>query len=396
MTKRHWLCWLLLAAGCEPYPTGEFNAGAVDPVNFPPPYLGTGGDRTRPGRGTFTEIRAYANGNAIGYYTFPLSTTQAALPARDFIPCQSDNDCPSGGFSCNLQNTPTRCERSCLSDSDCPSGLFCDSQTTLCQLDPRLRLVSGGNSVSQQPSPIAYRFDATTPCRPPPNYVYDPRLDDVRMDMQGNIVTTLPTANYPQGGTPTWSYVPIVAERVVSGTLDCQSVKSATTLLQRSDLTVGTPTGNYLAWALIDVAAGVYRIGETPGTSPGILTQRFGWFDRYIMAYIDGGSIPTTTPDNGRTVLMRPQRLFYPRSNIGTAAGGIGRGYDVLEAGRNDGGYSPVCAVMTYNANQGASPCTQASCLPRDAATILSRYGGTGANAIQPANPPYIYCLQVQ
>lgn len=386
MTKRHWLCWLILAAGCEPYPPGEFNAGAVDPVNFPPAYLGTGGDRTRPSRGTFTEIRAYANGNALGYYSFPLSTTQAALPAREStqILCQSDSDCPGG--ICNLQATPS----------------------PVCDIDPRLRLLNNGKTVSQLPTPPAYRFEAATSCRPPPNYVYDPRLDDVRLDMQGNIATMLPTATYPQGGTATWSYIPVVAEQVVSGTLDCQSVKSATTLLRRGDLTVGAATGNYLAWALIDVGAGVYRLGETPGTSPGIFTQRFGWFDHYIISYIDGGYVPTQTPDSGQTVLMKPQRLYFPRSNIGTpaAAGGIGRGYDVLEFARSNAGYSPVCAVITYDAATvtatNPTACTQTSCLPRDAATIEARYSGTfrGPLPLLTANaatiPSYVFCFQVQ
>ncbi|HEX2570112.1 MAG TPA: hypothetical protein VH877_11185 [Polyangia bacterium] len=291
---------------------------------------------------------AYANGNAIGYFSFPFSTSQIGPP------------------------TP-------------PTGT-----------DP-LRLVENGAPYSRVPAPVAYRFDGSTPCTPPKNYVYDPRTDEVRYDQQGNIVTVLPSATYPTGATPTWSYVPIVAERVVRGTIDCQSVKTETTLLSRPDLSVSQPTGNYLAWAQIDVGAGVYRIGETPGTSPGIFTQRFGWYDHFITAYIDGGYIPTTTPDNGQTVTMVPQTLFYPRSNIGTAAGAIGRGYDVLEAGRNDTGYSPVCAVMTYDAATvtatNPTACTQANCLPRDAATIRARFP---AASLRPANPPYIFCFQVQ
>src|SRR5688572_26560991 len=47
---------------CDPYDRrqGEYHAGPVDPVNFPPEYLGDGGDRNRTGAGSFTAIPAYA------------------------------------------------------------------------------------------------------------------------------------------------------------------------------------------------------------------------------------------------------------------------------------------------------------------------------------------------
>ena len=72
-----WRCWLccafvLLAAGCNPYTdyklNGEFNAGSVDPFNFPPPYRGAGASRSVAGSGNgFTAVRAYARGSAIQY-----------------------------------------------------------------------------------------------------------------------------------------------------------------------------------------------------------------------------------------------------------------------------------------------------------------------------------------
>src|SRR5690242_20003455 len=132
---RHIWVWALLAAasGCNPYNqrNGEFIAGAADPVSYPPAYVGTGGDRTRPGRGSFTELRAFAGGNAIGYYSFPFSTSQ--LPP---VP---------------------------------PKG------TTIYPL----RLQDGGMPYSLVPTPTAYVFDPSTPCTPPPGYTPDPRLDDV-------------------------------------------------------------------------------------------------------------------------------------------------------------------------------------------------------------------------
>ncbi len=41
---------IVLVAGCNPYSDqqGEFNAGPVDPANFPVPYLGAGADPPGP------------------------------------------------------------------------------------------------------------------------------------------------------------------------------------------------------------------------------------------------------------------------------------------------------------------------------------------------------------
>ena len=55
---------------------GEFNAGGADPYNFPPPFRGAGYRREMAGRGAFSEIRAYAGGKALGYFSFPFSPSQ--------------------------------------------------------------------------------------------------------------------------------------------------------------------------------------------------------------------------------------------------------------------------------------------------------------------------------
>ena len=87
---RSWRCWLccafvLLAAGCDPYSDyklkGEFNAGSVDPFNFPPPYRGVGASRSVAGSGNgFTAVRAFSQGLAIEYYLFPYSPSQVVTP----------------------------------------------------------------------------------------------------------------------------------------------------------------------------------------------------------------------------------------------------------------------------------------------------------------------------
>src|SRR6202158_342963 len=125
---------LAVVGGCDPYSAqqGEFNAGPVDPANFPTPYLGVGADTGpngfRSGRGVFVEVGGYVNNNPAGYYSFPFTTAQLA---------------------------PT--------------------------VDP-LRLVDDGNAYSPVPVARAYVFDPAPPspfppaqtCTPPPSYNYDP------------------------------------------------------------------------------------------------------------------------------------------------------------------------------------------------------------------------------
>jgi hypothetical protein len=98
---------------------------------------------------------------------------------------------------------------------------------------------------------------------------------------------------------------------------------------------------------------------------------------------------------------LKPQKLYYPRSMIATtrmlpdgtmmttaAPGRLGAGYDVLQAQRGQPGYSPLCQVMTFDA--GAT--LEASVLPRDVSIIETIYPPA---TLQPASPPYVYCLQV-
>lgn len=333
---------------------GEFSAGPANPLNFPPAYLGVGGVANKPGRGTFTEVAAYSQGQSIGYYAFPFSPT--ALPS-------SSKGAP----------------------------------------DP-LALTSNGVSTAANPAPYAYVFDPSPPTSPfpaadkcvaPAGYTYNAFLDEVRYDQQGNIFTALPVATLSTSAAATWSYQPIVEELAVTSQGEgCQSIKSATTASTDPSISVSAPDNNYLAWALIDPGAAVYRVGQTVNNSDGITAQHYGWYDHYIVAYIDGGYIPTSndTTSTGTPVThMTTQNIYYPREILGPSGasgpGGIGQGYDVLDAPRDGTGYSPVCAVQTYSTT---TPLTIAE-LPQDAATVSSLYGTT----LEPGFPAYIFCLQV-
>lgn len=366
--------FIFAAAACNPYENqqGEFNAGPVDPATFPLAYLGTGASATFgpngrvAGTGRFIEIGAYAGtaGTRIGYYTFPFTATQTAMGT-----------------------------------------------------DP-LRLLEDGRPYRPVPVANAYVFDSAPPrafpgtqtCTPPSGYVYDRVRDDMRLDEQSNIFTQLPYATQVPGVAATFTYVPVVAELPVSAAgMRCQSLKSEKTL--NKVLGNPGPRGNYLLWPIIDPTSPVYRVGQNPNAAfgspdyaPGVGAQKYGWFARYYLAYLDGGYIQTEsslimegTPARSKQVVrMKTQRIYFPRTMVRSSAtatpvaGALGAGYDVLQLRRADAGYTPVCEVWTYSA--GATP-RLISDLPRTEAAINALAGSTPMVATAPR---FIYCPQIE
>lgn len=384
--RRAALCFaLFVLSGCDPYGggrEGEFNAGPVDAVNFPPEYLGVGGDRLRAGSGTFVASRAFVGGQPLGYYLFSFPPVQigAVDPLR--------LDSPALGF-------PTAYVFDPGTSSPFPTEAQC-----------------------QKPSPD-YRYTLTDP-----NRASDPILraaaiagDGINYGEQGNIFTLLPAVSppgYVQGVIPTTRYAPIVSQTPVrSAGQPCQSIKSEKTLQSSRNVGVEAPDGRYLAWAIIDPSAGVYTYLSTgpnaPGTSlrggiprGGVGLQNWGWFDHYLLAYLDGGYIPTQTV--GGNLVAVAQTLYLPDRVAGSATVGPGRGYDVLQARRNQAGYSPICRIRIYTPPNPAA-------LPTDETTILL-LGTRDPTAGTPPNPPttcpagapagsicaaprFVYCLQL-
>jgi hypothetical protein len=353
------------SAACDPY--GTFNdpdetLGPVDPVLFPPANVGAGGDRKRPGRGRFNEITAYVNDNPVGYFSYPLPTMPAAA-------------------------------------------------------DP-LRVLQDGKPYDQVPTPPVYVFDGSGdsafpaedryPCTAPPAYEFVPQRDAVDYSKQGPVFSRLPEATYAEGALPTSRYVPVVAEAgMVSRGFACQQLKSTRRIGEMVGM-MPPPTGKFLAWLIIDPAAPVYPRGTPAGTvptdvHPGVGLQRWGWYNRYLVAYLDGGYIPTEEamvpgptidmPTMIPVTRMRPQRLFVPRQilmGMGMAAGRAGSGYDVLEFKRGEAGYSPLCQIWNYG--DPATPAAVAD-LPKRADAILSN-PALNATAATPAS--FVYCLQVR
>jgi len=307
----------LPVVGCNPYEqrSESYLAGAVDPVHFPTPYLGEGGDGKRPGSGRFAYANVYVRGTKRAYYPLPFHGEQAK--AQDPL------------------------------------------------------------DLASHAVPLAYHFDPDgTPdgrdsrrCVAPPGYVYDQearRKDALPLNQQGNIFTALPYESDPPGNT---SYIPVVREvSVRSNKNPCQAPKSEQNLVSRTDLSIdlvppadgtiggfptGRPSGRYLLWILIDPAAEVlFPAGQLdPVTRLG--PQRFGWFNQYITAYLDGGAIPIDPLSPFGKIRMRPQKMLFPtrmfdKETGQVVLGQLGRGFDLMEFAREDEGYSPVCQVYSF------------------------------------------------
>jgi hypothetical protein len=364
------LCTILLlgsmsACGQDPYQdlkNESVGLGAVDPVNFPADNLGTDGNRMQPGSGTFVETAAFAGGQDVGYFAYPVKTAAMRDP---------------------------------------------------------LRLVDSGKPYAFVSTPTAYAFDATdeapvpatNKCSPPPGHQPDRRLDPIDgwYMRQGNIFTDLPKATYNPGVASASTYVPVVAEAPASSSgRICQEFKSEKGLSNSRGGKPPAPSGKYLAWLIIDPAASVFAFDDmeqSPKTS--IVLQKWGWYNRYLLAYLDGGYIPTENVEINTGTMdmpvmvpvtrMVPQKLYVPRQISVTdpmtmmamaAPGKRGDGYDVLTAKRGMPGYSPICEVVTY-----ATPMPlPVEMLPKDAAAIDPAFAMT----FMPGSPRYVYCLQVR
>lgn len=309
--------------GCTPYEYrfGEYSAGTVDPIKFPKAYLGEGGDGKKPGSGTFQYLTGYVRKEAVGYYLLPLSGAQAKA---------------ADPLELSALRTPL-------------TYVF----------DPGPRGPEEDSSRCLAPSGYDWSKSETR------------RVDAVRGDRQGAVFTGLPVETDPAGSS---AYVPIVSEVVVtSAGQRCQDLKSEASLIERAGVdvqlplvpppaevpdgqAVGKPTGRFLAYAIIDPGADVRFPGSDgsqwyDGYKLG--PQRWGWFRRYLLAYLDGGYVPTEPLSPPGTMRARAQRIFFPSEVWDTAENKrvpaeLGQGADVLEFRRGEEGYSPLCRVFSF------------------------------------------------
>jgi hypothetical protein len=404
MRLRRWLLpfAFLVSSGiwsCSPYDRlqGEFNAGSADPFDWAPPYrtsnglatnglaafgAPTGCARQTEGSCQINEFTAFVNGTQVGYFRFPFSPSQ--ITTTQYAPVTTSYGGATGN-NFNVDNfTPLRTSGGVPT----PAGYVFDSSVT----PPG----SGNPSASD-----------SSRCVAKSGYSYDPYRDAVHYDQQGNIFTSLPAANYGLGSNPSWTYTPVVAQvPVTSNGEPCQDIKSEYTVLTRNDVTVpkglprpdGSPTpqpdGNYLAWAIIDPGVPVFKVGQPANGQNvfGVNYQRWGWFNQFLVAYLDGGPIPTVSVAPNPT-RYATQRLYYPRSINGTAAN-LGAGNDVMQITKGQPGYSPICQVISYAFTGAGTP-------PHDAATIEANF--TPTFLVPPAptapggpiTPTFTFCLQI-
>ncbi|MDB4966951.1 MAG: hypothetical protein JWN44_2640, partial [Myxococcales bacterium] len=279
---------LLLVAGCSPYDrrAGEASLGSVDPSAFPAPYLGAGGDPKR-GGGLILSSVATAHGEPAPYYAFALSAAHAA--SDDPLAISTDGNATAIPAPLAYVFDPQLPAASDLGASDLGAADLGASDL-------------GASDMAGAAGPVAPEpFPASPRCTPPASYSYDARRDAYRLDEEGNVFTALPTAGY----------APVVAEvPVTSNGEACQSIKSAATLVTRSDVVVetvppkfplpdarptGVPDGRFLAWAIVAPGAEVRFPDGTLDPTSGLGPQKIGWFDRYLLTYLDGGYLPVTT-----------------------------------------------------------------------------------------------------
>lgn len=346
---------LVAAAACNPYErrAGEYYAGAVDPAAFPAEY--------RP-KQLFASA-ATAHGEPAPYYAFPAAADAGDAAITPPLAYVFDPSLPA--------------------PSDLGSGDL-------------------GAPADMGPGPSPSPFPAAQRCTPPSGWRYDPRLDGYRLDEQGNVFTALPATGY----------APIVAEvPVTSNGEPCQSIKSASTLVTSDDVVVetvppkfplpdarptGVPDGRYLAWAIVDPGAEVRNPDGSLDATNGLGPQHLGWFDHYLLAYLDGGYVPTTTvtlPGMGGNpdvpvVHVIAQNVYFPTQIPVTLpsgvvvprAGTLGAGFDIVDARRGEPGYSPLCHVFSFVPADPLHPPTSAADID---ATQLHDTG------------TFVWCLQV-
>ena len=369
------LMFTVFVSGCFPYKNhdGDYYSGPVDPTLFPPAYQGAGFADSG-SFGTFMAAQAFVtNGDMVFYYLFPGATT-------------------------------------------------------------KLRTESSTNGmVTVKDRAPVYVFDGdpskdSSKCVAPQNYVYDERRDDVHFDVQGNIFQQKQTSKDPAALPSDAGYVPVYSEvPVASGGEGCQTLHSADGVMASKQLTlmtapaplgspdfrpVGHPDGKYLAYAVIDPAADVRLPDGTLNPNTMLGPQRFGWYDHFMVAYIDGGYVPTTmvtvpgmmgAPDEMQ-IVAQSMTLYAPNTWLdamgnptgcdptdptGATSGApcLAQGFDVIDgvggmaAVRGKAGYSPICHVLTYTP---ADP----TALPTDPSMI-------DPATVDPDTATLVYCLQV-
>jgi hypothetical protein len=455
---------------CNPYSnrSGEFYAGPIDPVNFPiqsancdctsvplnqgdavnsncvpftdelglpletptaacRPYQGLG-FQYQFQYGTVMASTAWVRGQQVAYYAFPAplgnlldSYTNVVGGTRSRRPLVYVFDGAVGRESTQC-TTPTR-------------DYVFDQQRDYIRFDQQATVFGQKQTPSGYPGPALPEEDQ--------RYAFG--LSGVPDDALVDILS-------PPGALNS-VYLPAYAEvAVTSDGLECQSLKSSEGIVTSDKVKLATdprpatssdanlfatgkPTGKYLAYALLDPVADVRAPNFTPAyglpgepadpaplfpyslydagpTDPntGLGPQRWGFFNHFLVSFIDGGYIPTlpasVTPSadgtfETTTIKARAQILYVPslayvptvdaNGNYVLAPNDptIGQlvppgiGYDVLESKRGDAAYSPLCKVIQY-------PNPDPDTIARSVDEVVTITNGGAL-----VDLGYVYCLQL-
>lgn len=249
-------------------------------------------------------------------------------------------------------------------------------------------------ALAEVPTPKAFVFDpaqgdpfGTPKCVAPKNYVHDQRTEAWRLDEQGVVFESTPSDP---------DYIPVVAQvPVASNGIKCQDTKSKKNLYERKDVTFDKESdgdGKFAAFAMVDPGADVQ-----PNLANGLGPIHIGWYNHYLVTFLDGGYIPTEdVPGTDMTdpyTKMVAQTIYTPTAipgmdddmNVVPVPGSLGSGYDLLDAARGEAGYSPVCHVLAYTPDDPLTPKTSVGELSQ---TELASAASADADL------GYVFCLQ--
>jgi len=353
------LILLMACASCTPYKNldGDYYLGPIDPAPFPPAYQGAGYDPSVQA-GTIAPAPATTTGSApLAWYSFPVAAGADPLT---------------------------------------------------------LHAIQSGAIVADVPSLFVFDGDEahdSARCMPPsPTYVFNQRTDFVRFDRQANVFREHRASADPPALPSDAGYAPIYAELpVTSGGEPCQTIHSAEGLLASKQVApAAAPDGKYLAAAIVDPSA-IVLLPDGTLDARDLGPQRFAFFDHYLVAYVDGGFVPTTpqtipgtmgAPDITADVAT-PATLFAPNAfptpmgpgacnpaaPVAAAAPCVGQGFDLIvgtdgmSGARGAPGYSPICHVRTFTPADPTAP-------PVDPAAV-------DPASLDPDAGAFVYCLQV-
>lgn len=360
---------------CNPYNygKGDFYAGTVDAVNYPDDYQG---GTTKTAAGTVLPVVvATVSGKVV--VTYNLAMPQFQVDQSNILDARGNVIGTVPELSLALKDVNEEYDE----DGDGAADVIVQTAVT------------APNTV--------YTFDAdsdplplTPKCVAPKNYVFDARLEAYRKDYQGPVFNALPSND--ENASP---FLPYYAEvQVKTANEKCQAVKDEYDLLRSKDVTVPitpaagpgdsptpTPSGKLVAMWPINPRVDV----EPADSQTGWGAQKWGWYNHYLFSFIEGGYLPTQmySIDIGEATPLefegiRAQKWFYPAKRPGAvqdpdtgefsfpkdpdtmeyvfrdgvpglsnaSAAYAGQVTDLVEGGRGEQGYSPICELCPFDA----------------------------------------------